>query len=706
MEKFLERIVGTKKNLFTMEITSLTNSRYYRITSKDGKIHICADSKPNAALGLYRYLKDYLHVNYSWCGNSGPFYKELEGKAFILPTQDLYQEVQQNYISMFNYCTYGYSMVFWSWERWEKELDFLLLNGVNLPLFAVGLEAVWFKTLLKNHFTKEEALAFISSPSHFPWQLMTNIEGIMPIMSEALIQQRLELGQRILNRMLELGMTPVQMGFSGFVPKQVGKRFHTKYPVLQKEDWCGHKGTCELDPLDPLFRKIGLDFLKVQKELFGSYHFYACDPFHESEPPVKRQEYLKSVSLSIQGMLKEFDEEYHWVMQSWSIREGIVTALPKDRLIILDLAGQKQEETSYFWGYDFITGNLHNFGGRINLHGDIKLLAQNQYTQLSSHKNVIGTGLFMEGIDQNPLYYDLAFSMLTSSEKIAVCSWLDDYCIRRYGSNNPVLRKGLGLLAETVYQEGTNGVEKSSIICARPALQVKKSGPNDGFDIPYDSSSLKLALCCYVDAYTPELKDGYYFDIYDMARQVVSNELQEISRAICQSYEEKDFRSFSSLSNLFLERLLLVDKLLLTRREYNLYELLNQAEKYTKDPSVNSRLITAQKALLTTWSDIEVPQIFDYAWREWGGMIGTFYYVRWKLFFAFLQEEFFKEDRYCVQKEEKLEKVHGRESFYANAFYHKLGMFEKSWIKEKYQTVPCVPNQEQTLKIVKEILTT
>jgi alpha-N-acetylglucosaminidase len=37
-----------------------------------------------------------------------------------------------------NTCTFGYSTAFWSWERWQREIDWMALNGINTPLTAVG----------------------------------------------------------------------------------------------------------------------------------------------------------------------------------------------------------------------------------------------------------------------------------------------------------------------------------------------------------------------------------------------------------------------------------------------------------------------------------------------------------------------------------------------------------------------------------------
>lgn len=42
----------------------------------------------------------------------------------------------------FNVCTYGYTMPYWDWNRWEKEIDWMALHGVNMPLALVGYEAI------------------------------------------------------------------------------------------------------------------------------------------------------------------------------------------------------------------------------------------------------------------------------------------------------------------------------------------------------------------------------------------------------------------------------------------------------------------------------------------------------------------------------------------------------------------------------------
>lgn len=43
-----------------------------------------------------------------------------------------------DYRYFMNVCTFGYSYAFWGWDRWEREIDWMALNGINLPLAFVG----------------------------------------------------------------------------------------------------------------------------------------------------------------------------------------------------------------------------------------------------------------------------------------------------------------------------------------------------------------------------------------------------------------------------------------------------------------------------------------------------------------------------------------------------------------------------------------
>lgn len=692
----IKRLIPGYENQFTLEIIEKENGKdVFEIDGGNDFVLLRGNNPVSLATALNHYLKYTVNAHVSWCGD------QLNLPAQLPIPQNKYRQVlDQTYRVYQNYCTLNYSASWWNWERWEREIDFMALNGINMPLSVVGLEGVWYHTLLKFDFTDEEARSFLVGPAFFAWQWMTNIQSHGGPLPKSWIEKRIELGRRIIERQLEFGMHPIQQGFTGYLPVEFAK----KYPeakILIEKGWCRFPGTAQLDPLDPQFKHFGKIFLSEQTKLFGAHHHYAADPFHEGHPPCEDEDYLNKVGSAISELLSEFDPEAMWVMQAWSIRKGIATAVPKDKLLILDLNGKKCKINENFWGYHFVLGNLHNFGGRINLHGDLNLVASNQYKDIQADApNVCGTGLFMEGIMQNPVYYDLAFEVGLMSNRIDARSWLNRYSERRYGAKSKSAEKAWQLLLNTAYRDGTNGVEASSIICARPAVDVKKSGPNNGFHIPYDNKDLLLALILLVeDSAVLQASDAYRYDIVDILRQVLSNLGQSIHREAANAFKAKNRDGFLDRSRAFLELLLDVDRLLGTREEFSF-------EKWVKDArslggtEVESDLYEWNATLLVTiWGPVSEPGIFDYSWREWSGLIAQYYHMRWKKFYQMLAD--------CLKngveyEEEGLPFAYGRESFRANSFYAQLADDEMEWIKSR-KRFPETGKVDE-IHIVKELL--
>ena len=63
-------------------------------------------------------------------------FDQLPGANFTLNSTDLVRYHQ-------NVCTPGYTFAFWQWPQWEAHVDWMALNGVNLPLAFTAQEAVW-----------------------------------------------------------------------------------------------------------------------------------------------------------------------------------------------------------------------------------------------------------------------------------------------------------------------------------------------------------------------------------------------------------------------------------------------------------------------------------------------------------------------------------------------------------------------------------
>ncbi len=683
-DKFILQIIPSENGLDVFEIAS-----------QDGKVVLRGSTGVALASAYNWYLKHYCNCHVSWCGDQ-------LNVPDPLPTlkNTIRMKCPHKYRVYFNYCTLSYSAPWWDWQRWQREIDFMAMNGINMPLSVIGLEGIWYNTLLKFGFTDKQARAYLVGPDYFAWQWMTNIQshgGPLPL---SWIKSHIKLGQKILQRQRALGMIPVQQGFSGCVPALMTRKFpHAN--IAQKRGWCGFPGTFQLDPLDPLFDKFGKAFLKEEIRLFGTSHIYAADPFHEGSPPRPGADYLRKVGKAIYNLMVSVDPQGLWAMQAWSIRKDIACAVPKNKLLILDLSGGKWRSTKNFWGYNFIRGQLHNFGGRINLHGDLNYLAANPFAKIE-HKlpNVVGTGLFMEGIIQNPVFYDLYFDVLWRNDPVNIHKWLKEYARRRYGVQSANADKAWEILLANPYRRGTNGVESSSIIAARPALDVKKSGPNAGFNIPYKPVELVKALQLLLkDSRKLGKSDAYHYDVVDITRQVLSNLGQVIQKRATTAFRQKNMEQFKINAQNFLNLLHDVDTLLASRSEFSFGKWINDARKWGTTEKEKSQYEWDASMLVTIWGPEKNPRIFDYSWREWSGLIDTYYLHRWGLFYGFLYNKLKAGQDY--KDPHKL--VYGREAFRANKFYNRLADWELQWCHTHHKLTS--QPQGDAIKLARTILT-
>ena len=144
--------------------------RYCISDSFDGKIIIEATSGVAAANAFRWYLENR-------CDSYvGPLNRRLnfpENPPAVGETHNGDSACLYRYF--LNYCTFGYTFLFWQWDRWENFIDWMMLAGFNLILNPVGTELVWLTALQKMGYTLEEARNFVASPAVYPWQLLWNI---------------------------------------------------------------------------------------------------------------------------------------------------------------------------------------------------------------------------------------------------------------------------------------------------------------------------------------------------------------------------------------------------------------------------------------------------------------------------------------------------------------------------------------------------
>ncbi|MEN8254519.1 MAG: alpha-N-acetylglucosaminidase TIM-barrel domain-containing protein, partial [Verrucomicrobiota bacterium] len=194
----------------------------------DGKIVIRGNNPIAMAVGLNHYLKYHCNSTVSWFADQPVELPET------LPTvpQKVRKEARVETRFFLNYCTFGYTMPWWQWRDWERLIDWMALNGINMPLAITGQEAIWQKVWTKEFgLTDEEVRSFFTGPAHLPWHRMSNIDRWQGPLPQSWLDHQLALQKRILARERELGMTPVLPAFNGHVPEILKE----KYPEAKIE---------------------------------------------------------------------------------------------------------------------------------------------------------------------------------------------------------------------------------------------------------------------------------------------------------------------------------------------------------------------------------------------------------------------------------------------------------------------------------------
>ena len=650
-------------------------SDVFEVESRAGRLVLRGNTAVSIASGLAWYLTHVAHLQLSWDGdNLAP------PASFPLPTAKVRVVAPYRDRAYLNYCTFNYTMAWWGRGRWEREIDWMALHGVTMPLATTGEEAVWQATLRQFGMGDNEIRQYLVGPAFSCWQWLTNIEAWAGPLPQAWIDSHLELGRFILQRERELGMTPILQGFSGCVPLAFARKFPAA-AIQRKAIWCAvPPGTAQIDPEDPLFGRLGRVFLEQQARLLGPGHLYAADPFHEGEPPQPGDTYLTAVGQRIYGLTQAFDPEATLVMQGWSIREGVVRGIPADRLLVLDLTGEKWRETQAFWGRPWVAGVLHNFGGRTFLGGNLPALDANAPSLLGSPAGgrLVGIGAFPEATQQNPVVYDLAFELGWQRPALDLPAWVEDYARARYGRLPEPARAGWSHLLQSVYAQADPAPAMDSPICAQPAVALDKASPWGSFDRDYDPAVVWTAWDEFLAAGREiGTVDTYQYDLVDVGRQALADLSVPLYAEVAAAYRSGDLARFRVLRVRFLDLIDDLDTLVGTRREFLLGRWLADARGWGTTAGERDLYERNARLLLTVWGPpSRGAYLEDYACRQWSGLLRGYYRKRWERFFAYL------DTAPPGTSEEGLYRVMDRPGQQSNEFYRQLADWEYSWCDE------------------------
>ncbi|MBI5687690.1 MAG: alpha-N-acetylglucosaminidase C-terminal domain-containing protein [Verrucomicrobia bacterium] len=630
-EGLLKRLLPAYTRQFVFEVIPRDAAGdVFEIESRDGKAVIRGNNGVAMAMGLNWFLKHHCHCHVSWYGDQLNLPQPLPR---VEPKVRRVSWAKHRYF--LNYCCLGYSRPWWDWKQWERLIDWMALNGVNMPLAVTGQEAVWQAVCRRLGMSDAQITEFLAGPPYLPFQWMGCLDGFGGPLPKKWIPQHEELEKKILARERELGMTPVLQGFTGHVPAAVAQLF-PKAP-LQRIKWIEWE-THLLDPLDPLFAKIAKMFLEEQTRRFGTDHLYAADTFIEMVPPNGDLKYLANLSRAIYDGMAASDPQAVWVLQGWAFMfskkfweqpriKAFLDAIPNERMIVLDLYCESTpmwDKTDAFCGKPWLWCNVQSFGRTVGLGAALTRNNDGLFAARRDPKSgsLVGLGFVNEGLCYNPVAYDLMFENAWRDEAVDSKTWLAGYARHRYGKDNAAAQRAWQTLLDTVLNTPTRSV---SAVTTAPALTRGR------WMTPYDDARLAEAWRDLLQA-ADELgrTDTFRFDLVNVARQVLTDHASKLHGDMAKAWRAKDVAALEKESQRFLDLIGDLDELLATRQEFLLGGWLEAAKRWGATPAERAKCEWNARRVLTLWG--ETFAINDYARRQWSGMLSGYYAPRWKRF--------------------------------------------------------------------------
>lgn len=644
----LERIDPGASKKFIIQVKK-GQSDFFELDQKGDKVVIRGNNYVNIATGLNWYLKYYAGIHLSWNGMTAKLPESLPKVS--TPVR---KETNLALRYDFNYCTYSYTMAFWDWKRWEKEIDWMALHGINLPLAVVGQECVWKNMLEKLGYTKEEINKFIAGPAFLAWWAMNNLEGWGGPNPDSWYTQQEALQKKILKRMREYGIEPVFPGYSGMVPHDANKKLGLN--VTEPALWNGFTRPAFLLPTDSRFNEIASLYYKELEKLFGKANYYSMDPFHELEDAGSVD--FDAAGKAVLKAMKNVNPKATWVIQGWTEnpRPEMIKNLNNGDILILDLFS----ECRPMWGipsiwkrekgyeqHDWLFCMIENFGGNVGLHGRMDQLLNNFYltknNPLAAHLK--GIGLTMEGSENNPVMFELMCELPWRPEKFTKEEWLKDYLFARYGVRDEKITQAWSILADGIYncpfgnnQQGPH----ESIFCGRPGLNNFQASSWSKMQNYYDPTSTEAAARLMLEvADKYKGNNNFEYDLIDIVRQSLSDRGRIVYNQTIADFKSFDKKSFAAHSQEFLNILLAQDRLLGTRSEFRVGRWIEQARNLGTTPEEKDLYEWNARVQITTWGNRVCANdggLRDYAHKEWNGLLKDFYYKRWAAYWQTLQD--------------------------------------------------------------------
>jgi len=640
VKQMLERFQKGLSSRFEIEVSSYSDQDdYFELYGGGRKVTVRGNNYVSVAFGINWYLKYYCHAHVSFCED------QLPNLPADLPQVKERHTTKLSDNFYMNYCTFSYTTAFWDWKRWEREIDLMAMNGINMPMAMVGAEVVWRNTLLKFGYTLSEVKEFLCGPAYFGWLLMGNLENIGGPLPDEWFNEQIALQKKIVARMREYGMRPVFQGFFGMVPSSLKEKF-PEVRLIEQGLWNSLQRPPILDPADPLFEQMAKVWYVEYEKLYGKADLFGGDLFHEGGKTGSID--VTDAARRVQTVMKQYNPDATWVIQAWlgNPRKELLEGLDRKNTLIVDLAAEfwdNWQKRKGFDGFSWLWSHISNYGGNIGLHGRLDVIATapvDAQKDLAASPSMKGTSSTPEGIEVNPVVFDLLNEMRWRSKHLDLDVWLKEYAARRYGAEDENLKEAWIIFHHTAYGTYSGHRRPSeSVFCAPPSLKRDKITASAWSQcrIFYDPQLFAQGVGLFLQS-ADRLKQisTYRYDVVDFVRQYLANLGREAYYSLVDAYREKSMEQLNYWSKRFLSLIEDQDALLSTHERFFVGYWLNMARSKSQYPELQDLYEHNARMLIGTWTE-ELSPVRDYAHKEWGGMLRDYYLPRWTNYIAYLK---------------------------------------------------------------------
>lgn len=615
----------------------------YETTVTDGRLTVRASSGVAACRGFYDFVKNSGAGISSWTGN------RLDWPATLADSETVSVTSPFKHHYYFNVVTFGYTTPYWDWARWEREIDWMALHGIDMPLALVANEAITARVWKKLGLTDEEIAAYFVGPAHFPWMRMGNISSIDGPLPAEWHKGQIELQHKILDRMKSLGMKPICPAFAGFVPQGI-KRLYPDVELFETSWLGGVSKNWMVSPDSPLFQKIGRMFIEEWEKEFGKNDYYIADSFNEMDIPFppkgtqERYDMLANYGDEVYSSIKGGNPDAIWVMQGWMFGymrqiwdyetlQALVSKVPDDKLLLLDLAVDYNKcfwKIDYNWEFykgfynkEWVYSVIPNMGGKSALSGIPEFYANGRFEALNSPNRgrLAGFGMAPEGVENNEVLYELITDAGWTADSIDVKDWHNRYMQCRYGKQSDAVGDCWDKLQTSVYATLVDNPRYNWQF--RPGTMFSGNvHVNDDFYKAVESFA----------SATPEMKQSPLFvsDLVENTVQYLGAKMEILAQNWEDEFSNNNIDKAKEIEAEFEALAMGADRLLCSHPTLRLENWLDYARANGDTDRLKDYYEHNARRIVTVWTKTPLD---DYAARIWSGLIRDYYLPRWKNYF-------------------------------------------------------------------------